>query len=64
MHVKISDTGRLLLNNRILAGRILEVVISKKKQLEKGERLTVKDDNDKEASVKLATTIKDCNPKQ
>jgi hypothetical protein len=60
MHVKISDTGRKLLNNRILANRILETVITNKQQLEKGEKLTVKEDN-KTVSVKLVTTVKDCD---
>ena len=60
MHVKISDTGRKLLNNRILANRILETVITNKQQLEKGEKLTVKEDN-KTVSVKLVTRVKDCD---
>ena len=56
MHVRISNKGRALLNNKVLAHKVAVTILNGKKELEEGKSVMIKGEN---FSVKLATTIKD-----
>ncbi|WP_157474037.1 hypothetical protein [Flavihumibacter petaseus] len=56
MHVRISDKGRQLINNRNLAYKVVETVINQKAQLDEGKAVKVDDTN---TTVQLVTTIKE-----
>lgn len=58
MHVRISDKGRQVINNKELASRLVLAVVNNKSNLEKGETVKV---NDSAIGVKLVTTIKEVN---
>ena len=57
MHVRISDKGRQVINNKELASRLVLTVVSNKSNLEKGETVKVNES----VGVKLVTTIKETN---
>lgn len=54
-HVRISDKGRQVLNNKVLAEKLIQVVHEKQEQLEKGERVDVADG----VTVQLVTSLHD-----
>lgn len=57
MHVRISNKGRQVINNKELASRLVWTVVSNKSNLEKGETVKVNES----VGVKLVTTIKETN---
>ena len=56
MHVKISQKGREVINDKQLASRLVLAVVNNKGSLEKGEVVHVKNST---IGVKLVTTIND-----
>jgi hypothetical protein len=62
MHVKISEKGREVLNNKELAAKLVMTVVNKKSELEKGEVVRF----DKTLGVRFVTTMPEnqaCKPK-
>lgn len=60
MNVRISDTGRKILNNRKLSSQIARAIMEGRVNLEKGNPINVKnDDGKKMGSIELVTSIKE-----
>lgn len=58
IQVRISDLGKNVLDNKVLASKIADVIIHNKSKLENGDQIPVSDDNGG-ISVSLSTTIKE-----
>jgi hypothetical protein len=56
MHVKISEKGRAVINNKELAAKLVKTIVDNKLQLEMGHLVRV--DNEK-IGVRFVTSIKD-----
>lgn len=56
MHVRITQKGRAVLNNKSLANKVIDAIIGNQQNLIKGEKVKV---NGSDISVTLVTTIKE-----
>jgi hypothetical protein len=56
MHVRITNKGRKVLNNKALASRVVDTIMSNKDALEKGATISV---GESHLSIKFVTTMKD-----
>lgn len=56
MHVRITNVGRRILNDKDLANKVIDAIIDNKERLTHGEKVHVKGEN---FSVTLVTTLKE-----
>jgi hypothetical protein len=56
MHVKISEKGRAVINNKELASKLVETIVNNKQLLEKGNIVRVDGEN---IGVRFVTTIEE-----
>jgi len=63
MHVRISKSGRKILNNRNLSNRLADAIINGKDDFEKNGYIIMKgiDGEKEEHQIKLVTSIKEAN---
>jgi hypothetical protein len=56
MHVRITDNARRILNNKALANKVIDAILSDKKALLNGEKVAV---DNTQIKVTLVTSIPD-----
>ena len=56
MHVRITDNARRILNNKALANKVIDAILSDKKALLNGEKVAV---DNTQINVTLVTSIPD-----